>query len=551
MTRARPAGARRIASLVAGLAIVVAACGTQGPSEGQGGSPTTGNSQPSAEASSSQPARGTLVIGIQNDPSSLNPNLNTQGPTQQIGLMLYEPLVYFDNEAQEPKPLLAERFDISGDGLTYTFDLVKANFSDGKPMTSADVKYTILEVAAKTFAPFAAAAAVIKDVNDSDPSRVVITLSEPFGPFLLSLTRVEILPKHVFEGTDPLTNPASTDKPVGTGPFLLDRFTRGTEWVLVRNPDYWQDGFPLLDSIVARVMPDAQAAGVALIAGEVKYVSSQVIPPEDAKALDSQEHLVLHRDSFAPNATYVMFNTTREVTGKVEARKALMMAIDREFIHQNVFGGFGEVARAPIDSRLAWATNETIDFNTLYPYDPAAAGAALDAAGYPLGADGSRFSLSILVEGGSRLVPVAEAIASMFQEVGVQASVDAPEASIAQDQAFTPPGDFDIYVQSYTTNGDPALGTERIYVTDRIGKPFGNASGYSNPEVDALFKAGRSGTTQDERAVPYKEVQTILAEQVPSVPLIETALYDVVDVKVDGLWYAANWGQWQRATVAP
>lgn len=538
--------------VIVALVLILAACGQQAPTASgtSSSAPTSSEAASSATPTEGEPVvGGTLVIGIQTDPI-LNPNLNTQGPTQQIGTMLYEPLVYFDMDEQEPMPLLAKDYTVSDDGLTYTFNLVEAQWSDGEDFTSADVKYT-LEEGAKTFTPFAPAFALIQDVDASDPLKAVVTLSQPFGPFLLSLTRVEMLPEHVYAGTDPLTNPASTDAPVGTGPFILERFTRGVEWVLVRNPNYWQDGYPYLDSIVARVVGDTDSASLSLITGEIKYVSSQVIPASQAKTLDQEDHLVLHRDSFAPNATYVMFNTTREITGNPDIRHAIAMAIDREFLHQSVFDGFGAVATSPIDARLAWAHNPAVNFNELYPYDPAGAEALLDSAGYPRGEDGTRFDLTILAEAASRFQAVAEAIASMLQEVGINATVDSPEASVMQEKAFTPPGDFDVFVISYTTNGDPALGTERIYVTDRIGKPFGNASGYSNPEVDRLFQEGRTATTTDDRAVPYFEVQEILARDLPSMPLIETTLYDVVDVTVHGLWHAANWGQWQRAWVAP
>lgn len=222
-------GLTHLVGPVLALSVVLSACGPT--SSSNGGSPSA------SAATSEQPVTGgQLVIGLQGDPSPLNPNLTTNGPTQEIGTMIYEPLVYFDNEQSKPASQLAKSWTISPDGLSYSFDLVDATFSDGTPLTSSDVKYTIEEVSAKTFAPFAPAAAAISNIDDKDPKKVVITLKRAFGPFLLSLTRVWILPKHVFAGTDVKTNPASLTAPVGTGPFLLDKFTRGAQWNLVRNP---------------------------------------------------------------------------------------------------------------------------------------------------------------------------------------------------------------------------------------------------------------------------------------------------------------------------
>lgn len=351
---------RRLAAPVLALAVaLLGACG---------GGDTGGNEEGSEAA---EPVRGgTLVLGIQSDPSPLNPNLSTNGPTQQLGTMIYEPLVYFDNEAAEPKPVLAESWEVSADGRTYTFNLVDAKFSNGEPLTSSDVKYTIEEVAAPMFAPFAQAASVLESIDDSDPKKAVIKLKEPFGPFLLSLTRVWILPKSVFEGTDPRRNPASVDQPVGTGPFVLKEASRGSQWTLARNPNYRLTDRPYLDSIVARVVPDAQSATLALAAGEIQYISSQVISPTDVKTIVDRDQALAHPDSFAPNMTQVFFNTTRKITADPAVRHALAMAIDRQFLLENIFQGGGEVAKAPFDSRLEWAYNGEVNFDEMYPYDP-------------------------------------------------------------------------------------------------------------------------------------------------------------------------------------
>ncbi|HZP95750.1 MAG TPA: ABC transporter substrate-binding protein [Candidatus Limnocylindria bacterium] len=512
--------------------------------------PASSSNSGSPSAASEQPVTGgQLIIGLQADPSPLNPNLTTNGPTQEIGTMIYEPLVYFDNEQAKPAPQLAKSWTISPDGLTYTFDLVDATFSDGAPLTSSDVKYTIEQVSAKTFAPFAPAAAAISNIDDKDPKKVVITLKRAFGPFLLSLTRVWILPKHVFGGTDVKTNPASLTAPVGTGPFILDKFTRGEQWTLVRNPKYWQKGKPYLNSIVGKVIPNVQSMVLAVSAGDVHYVSSQVIPASDAVQLQTKPNLALVKDSFAPNDSLMFFNMKRPLTANADVRHALVMAVDRQFIFQTVFNSFGKVATTQFDSRLASAANTSVNFDTMYPYDPKKAAAALDAAGYKPDASGKRFDITILVEAGSRFVAVAEAIRSMFKAIGVNATVDAPEVAVAADKAFKR-GEFDIYLQSYTTNWDPALGIERAYVTSSIGTTFGNASSYSNPDVDKLFEQGRYGTTPEERGKYYKDAQTILAKDIPVFPLVETKLYDVAAKNVRGVWYAANWGEWERAWLA-
>ena len=194
----------------------------------------------SAGHAGEEPKRGgSAIVVIGADPAILNPNVTVGVPDVLTGCMLYDGLVRFA-EGFRIVPSLAKRWEIGADGLTYTFHLVTANWSDGQPLTSDD-KYTLLEVSSKYGSKFVAPGKPIKDIETPDAQTVVVTLSKPFGPFLFSLAceqNAAILPAHIFRRSDIFKHPASLAKPIGAGPFQLTEWVRGDHLTLVRNPNY-------------------------------------------------------------------------------------------------------------------------------------------------------------------------------------------------------------------------------------------------------------------------------------------------------------------------
>ncbi len=517
-------------------AVMAVACGSGGSAVSGSGQPTKG---------------GTLVIALGADPKFLNPDLATDAGTQQIGSMIYEGLVWINAANNTPEPLLAKSWTISPDGLTYTFMLAVVQWSDGQPVTSTDVKYTLLQVG-KISPPFAKAWNSIQSIDDSDPHTAVITLKQPFGPFLQSLSQhgAAILPAHIFQGTSPLTNPASLDKPVGTGPFLLQEWVRGDHVTLVRNPKYWRSGQPLLDKIVAKVLPSGSGAILALEAGSVDFVQSLIFDASFYPQITKNPKLTLHPGTFAPTDDYIFFNVNRAPYNDPAVRQALFMALDRTYFTKNVWAGYGQGGVGPFDNRLTWAYNSQIDYNVMYPYDVAKAKSMLDAAGYKVGANGTRFNMDLVVDAASGWDTLAPALKSMWGTVGVNVTIDEVGGLVGDNRVFIQ-HDFDVAPYDYTTNGDPALGIARVYTTASIGTSYGNGSGYSNPQVDQLFASAQVAGTQAARATYYQQVQAILAKDLPVLTIHQDDEQDAVSKRVHLLWAAQNDGEWGEAWVSP
>ncbi|MBK9363078.1 MAG: hypothetical protein IPM99_19225 [Rubrivivax sp.] len=226
-------------------------------------------------------------------------------------------------------------------------------------------------------------------------------------------------------------------------------------------------------------------------------------------------------------------------------RQALLIAVDRQFIHDRVYHGLGGVPLSAFDTRL-WAHNKAVNYQKMYPYDPAKARQLLDAAGVRPGPDGTRFTMRLLFETAKpEWLPAAQALQRFWQAVGVKVVLEGAERPVILKRVYSD-YDFEATLQTYTTLGDPALGIARTYVSESIkrGVTFNNVSQYSNPEIDKLFDEGRDAHTQEARKKHYDRIQEILARDLPVLNLHQQPQFAVANARLQGLWQAANQQWW-------
>ncbi|MCL6552077.1 MAG: hypothetical protein K6W08_02995 [Firmicutes bacterium] len=200
---------------------------------------------------------GALVIRAAADPGTLNGAITTASPAHTVADSIFNGLVQLDARLQ-PVPDLAERWTVAPDGRTYTFTLARGvRWHDGRPLTSADVKFTYEHVLLKYHARTRAGLEDVLDAVDTpDPHTVVFRFKRPFGALLqrADVTEAPILPRHVYQGADVLQHPANA-APVGTGPFRFKEWQRGAQVTLVKNEAYFKRGVPMVDPLVFRVLP--------------------------------------------------------------------------------------------------------------------------------------------------------------------------------------------------------------------------------------------------------------------------------------------------------
>jgi len=464
---------------------------------------------------------GTLNVIVNPEPPILMLGLNQQGPTQYVAGKIYESLLTYDTKLT-PKPGLAESWSISPDGLVYSFKLRSGvTWHDGKPFTAADVAFTADKFLRETHPRFRGLIARVAKIETPDDHSISFTLKEPFAPFIMAfeVSTMPIVPKHLYDGTDFKTNPAN-QTPIGTGPFKFKEWKKGNYIHLVRNDAYWAGGKPYLDEIYFRVIPDAASRALAYETGAVDVLRGGDVENFDVerlRALPQTEFTTAGWEMFAP-VNWMQVNTTKAPMDDKRFRQAMMYAIDRKFIADNIWFGLGKPATSPINSKTLFHSTDV----PKYDYNPKKAIALLDEMG--LKPDGAKIRATL------RMMPIpygevwqrqAEYVRQQLLQVGIKVTMENVDAGAWAQKVGE--FDFDLTFNFLYQYGDPALGVSRNYISTNIvkGTPFGNNGGYKNPKVDELFAQAASAVSADERAKLYAEVQKILVDDLPIVWLTE------------------------------
>ncbi len=485
---------------------------------------------------------GTAVIAIDTDPDTLNLGLSTAYAVGDVCAKIYNALVWIDKDFNI-KPSLAESWTISPDALVYTFKLRSGvTWHDGKPFSSADVKYTFEEILGKFHPRSAALIKRMKSIEAPDANTLVITLNAAYAPLLLQMNVFEapILAKHVYDGQGEVTKNPANLKPIGTGPFKFQEWTKGATVKLARNENYWDKGKPYLDNLVFSIIPQAANRSTALETGEVDYLVNFYVPLTDAKRLMANDKLVTARGHSFPAVYFMFMNNESKLLSSKQARQAIAFAVDRKRIIAQANDGFGRPARGPFGDGFPWLLNPNVDYEKMYPRDVAKAKSLLDAAGIAAGADGMRGKLRLLLNAArAPFVTAAQIIKENLKEIGFDVEINALENSVMLQKVFTD-RDYDLTLQSFVSSGDPAIGYHRIYITTKPGTNNTNASGYSNPKVDELLTKAAVTPDQKARAELYKEVQVILAEDMPTLILYDDDPVNFASKKLNGLWSAID-----------
>ncbi|MFN2517001.1 MAG: ABC transporter substrate-binding protein [Pyrinomonadaceae bacterium] len=476
---------------------------------------------------------GTVVVAVSTDPAGLNPAITTQGGVHLICGSIFSGLVAHDFNLN-PVPDLAERWDVSPDGRTYSFYLApEAVFHDGVPVTSSDIRFTFEQLLMKYHSRTRTSVGDNLDrISTPDAHTVVFEFRRPYAAFLqlIDVTNAPVMPRHIFEGTDPLTNLHNTS-PVGSGPFKFQEWGQGDHITLVRNERYYKKGKPYLDRVVYRVMPSGPTAAIAFEKGEVDYLLN--VSPLDGVRFKRMAGVVLTdkgREGYATVETLIP-NLTRAPLSDLRVRRAIAHAIDKDFLVEKLQFGMGVVATGPISYLLGWAYNPNV---VKYERDVALANRLLDEAGHKRDAAGVRFSLKFVHA--ASYSKVAESLRDQLREAGINVELQLLEFSAAVDAVYIKK-DFDLAFASFENGPDPDVGVKRTVVSSNIGPiPFSNGAGYRDPRVDELFTLAASELDKQKRASYYFEAQEILTKDLPYFWLYEPQSVSAYRDRLKGMY---------------
>ncbi len=434
-------------------------------------------------------------------------------------------------------PVLAESYEVSADGLEYTFHLRRGvTFHDGTPFNSEAVEFNIRRQWDQDFEFYLPAASQIafwnyqylQDIQTPDEYTVKLVLSKPWGEFLRMTCQswgqqLMISPEYVKK----VGNDAVGEAPVMTGPFRFVERVPGERIVVERNPDYW-GAAPRLAKIIFRPMPDVATRVAAIVAGEIDICDQSI--PWDAKADLEAAHILISTCD-APYMRYMPLNHKDPIIGIKDVRVAINMAIDKEGLCKGLYGDWA----APAASMLP-ANSPAYDprFDG-YPYDPDGARALLAEAGFPDG-----ISCQIMI------VESQEAEAVWIQRNLRDAGID---LAIEKLDMATFGGKWAAGLESPNGMAMAGWGMTADYWIDLVTRstrwpPKGANNGwYANPDVDTLLDQGEMETDPETRKGIYRQVAQILHDDAAFVPLFNLKMplglapYVRGFVRPDQLWY--------------
>jgi len=507
------------------LVIVVAGCsGSKNDSStGTGGNSGT-NTSTNQNANGGQPAAGgTFTYGRPAAVTSFD--LHNQITSNNAFAIdkVFEPLVAFDNKG-EIVDWLAKSHSISEDGLTYTFVLRDGlKFSNGTEVTAQDAVFSI-ERHLKVEGPLAISAKVAS-VKAQDAKTLVITIKEPYTPFISELSNFAngIIPNN-FGG---VSEEEFFKKPVGTGPFVVEKWDPAGDLTFTKNTNYWQEGKPFIDKLVYKLIEDDSQAINQLKAGEVDGIESLAL--QNANELkQGSDTAVLTNGSWVTEQLF--FNTLDKNFSDVHVRRALALAIDREGLTKALTFGFAETANSLLPPAIPYNTNDSIK---ALNHDVEAAKAELAKSAFPTG-----FSTKLLIaSGNSSRAQEAQIIQSAAKSIGINIEIETVELAAFRERFFA--YDFAAMLNSGQADS-PEANSILAFQTDPNGFSKSYWTHYTNDEVTKLLYEGQKTADGPERGEIYAKLQQTLADEVPYIPLYYPDILIGARSSVDGLVVLPN-----------
>lgn len=448
---------------------------------------------------------GYLVVGIESFPLQLDPRYATDANSARIDALIYNSLLRIDENSQL-QPELAERWSMTDD-RTYVFELRQGvKFHDGRPLTAADIKYTYESIRdARNLSPKRGLLKPLQSIEILAAHKLRFRLIEPHAPFTEHFT-IGIVPENSPE------QGASQLPPPGSGPFILTSVDAGEKVTLKANKAYWE-GQPKLAGLVFKSVPDAMVRVLEYKKASIDFLQND-IEPDIIPWIGKNTDAAIEANQ-GTTFQYIGINCDHPILNNVKVRQALALAIDRDAIIRRLLKDTG-VAASGLLSPLNWAYEEQVN---RWPYDPARARQLLDDAGYrdPDGAGPQpRFRLSFKTTNVDLRRRIAEALKEQLAQVGIELEIRTYEWGTFFSDVKK--GNFHLYSLAWVGINDPDI-YYQLFHSASLPPNGDNRGHYRNPEVDKLLQQARTAVAPGERKRLYSEVQKLLSDELPYIPL--------------------------------
>lgn len=515
---------RMLTSLV--LCIGLALSGCSGSASGT----TTTTAGAATEAQTGEPAEtaadaayaDTFVVGLQDDVNCLDPDQSIGATEGSVMAHIYEGLVREDADCNII-PLLAESWEISDDGLTYTFHLKEGvKFSDGTDVTGEDWIWSLERARDNESSNSRSVAEPIASVEAPDDTTLVITLKEPCASFMANLCKWNMVVKSKAHFEKVGSEEAFSRSPLGTGPYMLTDWKQGESLSFTANPYYHEAGYPLTQNMVYKIISDDNTRLLQLQSGDIDIMVSA--PASMAESIEAATGVSLQAFP-STQIRYLTFNCSQKPLDDQLVRQALDYATDKQEILDVVANGYGTIANAYFNNMYADFHDDTL---TARGADYEKAKELLTEAGYP---DGFDITMNIYA-GNSVYEDIATCLQSEWANAGVNVTIE-PLESATMKAAIKQPDGYVVTVLQWTdSTPDPndLSAFECVYEDANQYNSF-----VYNHELEDLYYETATEMDREKRAELLKELQQEVYEWCNFVPLFQGEFIYGVSDKISGL----------------
>ncbi len=489
------------------------------------------------QAANSGPVEGgRLVRRLETDVSTLNYVLQATEDERQVLQYLYDPMIDFDANL-EPIPGTVAKWEIEDGGKAYILHIdPRAKFSDGTPVTAADVIFTLEKILDEQSLQFAAWFEGLdrKQTKAVDEKTVRVVFQQPKVTQLITFN-IGVLPKHVYEKEDF----RKTTKVIGNGPYVFDRRESGKMISLKRNENYWREK-PHIDSVLFRVISDDNVAWTALKRGDVHV--TRVNNDTWVREKDAVKDRIEFHNTWLLAWNAIAWNLKDPLFQDASVRRALAMAFDRQAVIDRLYHGEARAISGPFLPDT-WAYNPEV-----HPieYNLATAAALLSAAGWKdtnndgiLDRDGKPFQFTMLITSGSKTsTDQSQIFQDSLRRIGVQLEISALDAAAFFDRILK--GNHQSALLAWTNDPDPD--PYSLFHSSQMPPAGLNVVYYSSAEADQLLERGRTTFDRTQRTEMYHQLHDIIASDQPYLFMVQVGTKWAVDKRVKNVKVAKGVG---------
>ena len=477
---------------------------------------------------------GVLINAMSAEPSNLISMIAGDSASSAIASKIFNSLIRYDENLNFTSDI-AESWKISNDQKTITFKIKKGlEWSDGKPLTSADVYFTWkLITNPNTRTPYGSDYALVSEASIPDANTFIVTYDDNYAPALDTWASLEILPKHIL-GNEDINSTFFSRKPTGSSYYKLGDWVSGQQVNLIKS-ESGVLGTAYIEKLTSRIIPDTSSQFLELSAGNIDLMN---INPIQFKRVFPAKPKLKNRTALYKEMgngyTYLGFNLKREPFNNKKVRQAINYAINKDEVIKGVLLGLGEPISSPYKPGTRWSDPSLKP----YEYSPKKALNLLKEAGYKMSddnflvKDGKALEFEIITNQNKQREMTAVLIQRRLKEIGIKVSIRVIEWASFVNR-FIKPGDFDVVVLGWSLSLDPDQ--FNIWHSSQQGPGQFNFVGYDNKKVDQLLEKGRRELDLDKREQIYHEFSRQLLEDSPIVYLYAGYGLTAVNKRIKGI----------------